>query len=90
MIALTNLSGRIKSFDLPHETYCKARGDCACTLLPGKEQRRICASITIPAGKSLRNLPDAVLEVPAVRRAIKAGLLSVKKEKKAEPKAEKK
>jgi len=74
-ITLMNTARRMKVYNLPHHTYCKALGRCACTPLPGRDGRKVCASITLPAGGVLESLPEAVLEVADVLRDLCAGLL---------------
>lgn len=73
-VTLTNASGRLKVFVLAHETYCKARGRCACTVTPGRDGRRIASSLTLAAG-AREELDEAVLAVPEVERAARAGEL---------------
>ena len=48
-MTLINKTGRMKVYNLPHKTYCAALGKCACTLLPGRNSARVCASLTLPA-----------------------------------------
>ena len=71
-VTLTNTSGRLQAFDLPHHTYCKALGQCACT---HTGRTRICRSITLPAGTRRAGLPEAVLSVPGVAFALERGRL---------------
>ncbi len=85
-ITLINATKRIKLFNLPHASYCKALGNCACTVQQGKN-RRICKSLTLPAGASLDNIPEAVLDIPEVQRAVRAGVLKV--QRKSKPKSKK-
>ena len=74
-ITLLNTARRMKVYNLPHHTYCKALGRCGCRPLPGRDGRRACTSITLPAGGVLEDLPDAVLEVADVLRDLRAGVL---------------
>lgn len=74
-ITLINTTRRMKVYNLPHNTYCKALGRCACTRLPGREGRRVCASITLPAGGFVNELPKAVFEVAEIHSDLKSGLI---------------
>jgi hypothetical protein len=77
-VSLINTSGRLKSFALPHETYCKARGRCACRLTRELE-RRIPSSITIAADTRVSDLDDAVLQVPDIAQALRNGEIRVER-----------
>jgi hypothetical protein len=79
-ITLINKTKRMKTYNLPHETYCKALGRCACTKLPGRGGRSICASLTLPAGGLVYLLFEAVLEVADIIRDLRAGRLEAKRE----------
>ena len=76
-VTLTNTSRRLKVVTLDHDTYCEARGQCACSLTPGRAPRRLAASITLPAGGSSGELDDAVLRIREVMRAVRAADLRV-------------
>jgi len=78
-IILTNMSGRLKVFTLPHERYCKARGRCACTMTPGRDARRLALSMTLAAGTRLEGLDEAVLSVLDIERALRAGDLRLER-----------
>ena len=78
-VTLTNRSGRIKVFTLPHESYCQASGHCACVMTPGRSARRIASSLTLAAGIELEGLHPAVLEAPDVARAIRSGDVGVER-----------
>jgi hypothetical protein len=78
-VTLINNTRRMKVFTLAHKWYCEARGACACKVVPGKEERRIAGSLTIPAGGIVENLSDAVLEVPDVKTAVASGALTVRR-----------
>ena len=80
-VTLINNTRRMKVFTLAHKWYCDARGACACKVVPGKEERRIAGSLTIPAGGIVENLPDAVLEVPDIKAAVTSGVLTVRRER---------
>ena len=82
-VTITNASGRMKAFDLLHDVYCEASGACACSMLGGRNSRRIPSSLTIPTGAAVENLPDAVLRVPEVARAITRGELRVQRKREA-------
>jgi hypothetical protein len=69
-VVLTNLRSRLRAFVLAHEAYCAARGTCACALVRG---RRIPSSLTLAAGVSAGGLDEAVLAVPEIARAVRAG-----------------
>jgi len=95
-LTLTNTSTRMQVFNLPHESYCAALGRCACRTaeaprsaplavreLPGqpvRTRRPACASLTLPARQSATGLPDAVLAAPDVARAVRSGLVAVRRE----------
>jgi hypothetical protein len=72
-VVLTSRTRRIKVFILPHDVYCAALGTCACTMTPERDARRLAASLTVPAGATIAGLPDAVLAVPHIQRAVDAG-----------------
>lgn len=77
MIALTNKSGRMLTFVLEHAPYCVALGRCACTEVLGRSPRRLPGALTLPAGLPVMNLPEALLALPAVARAVRAGQVAV-------------
>ena len=78
-VILTNTSGRLKTFTLPHESYCTTRGRCACAISPGREPRRIPSSLTLAADARLEGLDEGVLSVPEIERALRAGELRVER-----------
>jgi hypothetical protein len=78
-LILTNTSGRLKAFTLSHESYCAARGRCACATTPGRDARRVPSSLTLAAGARLEGVDEAVLAVPEVARALRAGELRVER-----------
>ncbi len=57
--------------------------------LPREVHRSLPGSITLLAGESRKDLPDQIQAVPAIRKAISRGYLSVVKQKKEEAVAEK-
>jgi hypothetical protein len=77
VIALTNKSGRMLTFVLEHAPYCVALGRCACTEVLGRSPRRLPGALTLPAGLPVMNLPEALLALPAVARAVRAGQVAV-------------
>lgn len=78
-VSLTNTSGRCQVFVLAHETYCRARGACACDVGEGRGARRTATSLTLASGVTSPELDDAVLAVPEVVRAARRGELTVKR-----------
>ena len=79
-VSLTNTSRRMRAFTLPHETYCQARGQCACSQSSGRAPRRLASSLTLAADTACANLDDAVVAVPDIARAIRAGELRLERE----------
>jgi hypothetical protein len=73
-ISVTNTSRRCQVFVLAHEVYCAALGRCACRT----GTRRVPSSLTIASGVTV-SVDDAVLAVPELVRAVREGLLSVKR-----------
>ena len=87
-VTLINLGGPFTA-NLPHDQYCARTGVCACTVTHqgslvitaegerGKrvEPKKVNASIHINAGGKLEGLNPAVLQVPEVKAALKAGTL---------------
>jgi hypothetical protein len=84
-VSLKNTSGRLQVFVLAHETYCAARGECACEVTKGRGSRRIPHSLTLATGVTSGGLHDAVLAVPEVRRAIQRGELRAARDVLAQP-----
>ena len=78
-VILKNTSGRLQTFVLPHESYCRASGSCACRILEGRPPRRIASSLTLATGTTSAELPEAVLTLVDVRRAVARGLVSVER-----------
>jgi hypothetical protein len=85
-VSLTNTSGRCLVFVLPHETYCKALGECRCDVEAGRRARRTAKSLTLASGVTSPALDDAVLTLSDVVRAVKRGDLSVKRHVPERPK----
>ncbi|MDC0714247.1 hypothetical protein POL68_37645 [Stigmatella sp. ncwal1] len=79
-VTLTNALGRLLTFLLHHESYCVARGECACSMQPGRGGRRLPSSLTLATGLSLERLPEAVLSVPGVAAAIRRGDVLLKRQ----------
>lgn len=78
-VSLINTSGRCQVVVLAHETYCNARGACACDVSTGRNARRMPTSLTLASGVTSPEVHDAVLAVPDVVRAVKRGEVSVKR-----------
>jgi len=76
-ITLINSTRRIAVINLNHDVYCEAKGTCACGLQGGKHHAR---AVTIPAGESVTDLDEAVLTLPDVIRAVRAGELRVRRQ----------
>lgn len=72
-VTLTNTSRRLRVITLVHERYCEVCGRCCCTVTPGRTPRRLAAAVTLPAGSTSDALDQAVLDLPDVARAIRAG-----------------
>ena len=79
-VTLTNLKPRLRAFLLPHADYCGAQLACACVPVPGRDARRVPSSLTLPADASVAGLSDAVLAVPEIARAVRAGELRAMRE----------
>jgi hypothetical protein len=78
-VVLINRTRRMKVFTLGHDTYCKAVGSCSCTVADARSGRHVAASLTLAAGLRSPELPDAVLRVPDIARAVGAGELAVER-----------
>jgi len=76
-ITLINASRRIAVINLVHDAYCKSLGSCVCSVQGAKRHAR---AVTIPAGESVADLDEAVLTLPDVIRAIRAGELRVRRQ----------
>ena len=91
-VTIRNMERRMKVVNLPHESYCKSAGRCSCekqtvTVVvqdprtgersPVSREKRIPSSLTLLSQETRKDLPDAVLEVPEVKRALRAGRLRV-------------
>jgi len=77
-IRLKNTTRRLQVFVLLHEHHCAALGRCTCDAR--KDGRRIPSSVTLPAGESTEVTPS-VLQIPAVRAALRAGEIQMIQEK---------
>ena len=77
-VTLKNKTRRMKVIPLPHKTYCAALGECACVALPGIKNK-VATSLTIPAGESVPDIPDAVLAVDQVVRMVRRGELDAQR-----------
>ena len=78
-VILKNTSGRLQTFVLAHETYCRALGECACEVTTGRAGRRTPRSLTLATGVASPELPEAVLALPEVRRALAEGAVSARR-----------
>jgi len=78
-VTLSNTSGRLKTFTLPHESFCAARGRCACAMTPGRDPRRVPSSLTLAAKTRLEGVDEAVLAVPEIDQTVHAGELRVER-----------
>ncbi len=76
-ISLSNHAGRCLGFVLSHEAFCGALGSCRCSVEAGRAGRCIASSLTLAAGHTVSELPEAVLGVPEVVRAVRRGELAV-------------
>ena len=76
-VTLTNQSKRMQVFLLLHDEYCAPAGACTCVLR--HDGVRLPGSLTIPVGAAMSDLPDAILAVPSVARAM--GEATVKAER---------
>ena len=74
---LINKTNRMKVIPLPHNTYCEALGMCECVRLPGMKNK-VASSLTIPAGGTVEDIPNAVLAVDQVARMVRRGELVAK------------
>jgi len=77
-IRLKNTTRRMQVFILVHEHHCAALGRCTCDLR--KDGRRLPTSLTLPAG-DLAEATDAVLRLPTVRNALRAGEVQLVQDK---------
>ena len=84
-VILKNTSGRLQTFVLTHETYCKAHGTCCCRTIQGQPPRRIASSLTLPSGTASPELPEAVLALASVKRAVVRGAIAVRRVAAAPP-----
>jgi len=84
---LTNRLRRMTVFVLPHEEYCKAAGECACTKSRGRVERLVPNSVTLSAFATIE-AHDAVLAVSDVRRAIRQGEVTATPKPESEAAAE--
>ena len=77
-IRLKNTTRRLQVFVLLHEHHCAALGRCTCDTR--KDGRRLPTSLTLPAGDTVE-AADAVLRLPVVRNALRAGDIQLVQEK---------
>lgn len=76
-ITLINKTRRMRVYNLSHDSYCQALGQCACTRLPTRNTMYVCASLTLPANARVSGIQEAALQVPEIARDIKVGSLAV-------------
>ncbi len=67
-VKLMNQSKRMQVFLLPHDEYCGPAGACNCVFR--NDGVRLAGSLTIPVGAVVSDLPDAILAVTSVARAM--------------------
>ncbi|MCA9559793.1 MAG: hypothetical protein KC583_14685 [Myxococcales bacterium] len=77
-ITLTNATRRMKVINLPHDVFCAGANRCAC--LPASGGKPLPSALTLASGASAEGLHEAVLRVPEVARAVRAGELRVRRE----------
>lgn len=78
-VILINRARRMKVFTLAHATYCEALGSCGCTVVDRRSGRRVAQSLTLAAGGRSPGLPEAVLKLGDVIRAVASGELGVER-----------
>lgn len=78
-VILINRARRMKTFILAHATYCEARGTCCCTVVDRRTGRRVAQSLMLAAGARTSELPEAVLKLADVLRAVASGELGVER-----------
>jgi len=79
---LTNTTHKVRVYNLPHDSYCRALRACACRRAPAQRiagrrpagGRLCCASLTLQPGVQVE-VNAAVLAVPEINRAVRAGAL---------------
>ncbi len=78
-VILINRARRMKVFTLAHAAYCAALGSCDCTVVNKRSGRRLAKSLTLAAGFRSAELPETVLHLPDVVRAVASGELGVER-----------
>ena len=78
-VILINRARRMKVFTLAHATYCEGMGSCGCTVVDRRTGRRVAQSLTLAAGARSTELPEAVLKLGDVIRAVASGELGVER-----------
>lgn len=78
-VILINRARRMKVFTFAHAAYCVALGCCDCTVVDRRSGRRVPKSLTLATGASSAELPEAVLQLPDVVRAVASGELGVER-----------
>ena len=78
-VILINRARRMKVFTLAHASYCAALGSCDCAVVDRRSGRRVARSLTLAAGARSAELPEAVLKLPDIVRAVASGELGVER-----------
>ena len=91
-VALKNKERRMQVYNLPHDIYCQAVGECSCQektvttiaenpltgdRMPKPVRKKLAGSLTLLALEKRDGLHEAVLEIPEVKRAVERGRLKV-------------
>ncbi|MGE0324072.1 MAG: hypothetical protein AB7S68_17290 [Polyangiaceae bacterium] len=84
-VILSNRGRGALVFVLAHERYCRALGRCGCAVPDERSGRRIPRSLTVPTGTRSTPLPETILMLDDVDRAIRRGALGVERVTAVEP-----
>ena len=99
-VTLKNTERQMRVFNLRHDIFCRAMGSCGCKELavttveenpmtgermPKPQKRRVPRSLTLLALEKREGLPDAILELPEVKRAVENRSLRVLGQPAAKP-----
>jgi hypothetical protein len=74
-VSLVSTARRLAVFVLSHAEYCDALGRCVCARR--RDGALLAGSLTVPGRARVPDVPDAVLAVPAIARAVREGALRV-------------
>lgn len=77
-VTLTNTTRRLAVFLLPHDSYCAACGNCVCTRR--SDGVMLAGALTLPSARAVAALPDAILQVPSIKRALRCGELRAERQ----------